>query len=110
MKQARVQARQGDLLFEVVSGPPTGAKPRQNPILAYGEVTGHAHTITSDFSKCDMVTDTKGDIFVRSKNTPLVVGHDEHGAIEFPANEWICISNQREYDPLNAERERRVKD
>jgi hypothetical protein len=39
-----------------------------------------------------------------------LVGHDEHNVITLPANQWVCVTRQREYDPLSAERQRRVAD
>jgi hypothetical protein len=40
-----------------------------------------------------------------------VTGHShQHNTIVLPAGQWICVSRQREYDPLAANRERRVLD
>ena len=106
------QKRQGDIFFRVVDSLPK--KPRSNKsdnILAYGEVTGHSHKIIEPaLSDLDMHTDENGDIYVRSQTQDIKIWHDEHDAIVMPANKWICISRQREYDPLAAERERRVAD
>jgi hypothetical protein len=41
-----------------------------------------------------------------SKNEDIKVWHDEHNVITLPSNEWICVSRQKEYDPL--EKARRV--
>jgi len=113
-KKVEVQARQGDIFFEVVSSPPESAlnskKRHGTQVLAYGEVTGHTHAIdTPPISKCETLVDENGDIYVKSPEE-IVVSHDEHGTIMMPANEWICITHQREYDPLAAEKERRVAD
>jgi hypothetical protein len=79
-------------------------------IIAYGEVTGHKHQIMSpSMDELDSRVDEKGDIFVRNQKGTITVEHDEHGTIVLPQNEWICISRQREYDPV-AEHERRVAD
>ena len=109
-----VQARQGDIFFRVVSEIPAAVVKKNRKhgsnILAHGEVTGHTHKITSPISDCEvMLTDEEGNIFVRSSKE-IVVEHDEHGTITLPANEDICISRQREYDPLAAEKERQVAD
>ena len=105
------QARQGDIFFKVVDKLPENAnlKKKQDAILAYGEVTGHSHQITTPISDCESYVDENGDIYVRSHN-PILVGHDEHNVITLPANEWVCVTRQREYDPLSAERQRRVAD
>jgi hypothetical protein len=54
--------------------------------------------------------DEQGDIFVMSKTQEIKVGHDEHGSVTLPANQWIRITRQREYDPLDAEKQRQVRD
>ena len=102
------QARQGDIFFKKVSKIPTkGLKKKSDGILAYGEVTGHAHKISTNISDCESYVDEKGDIYIRS-DKEINVGHDEHDTIVLPANEWICVSRQREYSPLEAERQRKV--
>lgn len=106
------QARQGDIYFRSVDKVPTkGTKKKNDRILAYGEVTGHSHQIVSPaLSELEMVTDENGDIFVRSTGEEIKVGHDEHNIVTLPANKWICISRQREFDPLAENRQRRVLD
>jgi hypothetical protein len=106
----KFQARQGDIFFEEISKPPTGKK-LSSGVIAYGEVTGHSHQIVSPkFSELDSVVDEKGDIYVRSKIQPITIGHEEHNAIQLPPGKWYHIFRQREYDPLAADRERKVAD
>jgi len=107
------QARQGDIFFRVVEKKdvPSNMKKYGSNILAYGEVTGHSHKITSPLiSDMDSYVDENGDIYVLSALEEIKIGHDEHDVITLPANKWICISRQREYDPLAAEKERIVAD
>lgn len=105
------QARQGDIFFKSVKNAPKKLKKHQGNILAYGEVTGHSHKIISpSVSKMESYVDENGDIYVLSTREEIRIGHDEHNEIVLPKNEWICISRQREYDPLAAEKERRVAD
>ena len=105
-----MQARQGDIFFQTVKKIPSNTKDYKSNILAYGEVTGHSHKIISpNISEMESVVDEKGDIYVRSAKE-ITVGHDEHDCIVLPSNEWICVSRQREYDPLAAEKERKVAD
>lgn len=105
------QARQGDIFFKSVSKLPKGVKPYGKNILAYGEVTGHSHKITSpSIADMESFVDENGDIYVRSAKEEIKVGHDEHTEIVVPANTWVCVSRQREYDPLAANRERLVAD
>ena len=105
-------ARQGDIFFEQVATP-KGQKKEISPILAYGEVTGHAHQIkTKDtpMSQMDSYVDENGDIFVKNTHGPIVINHDTHGTVTLPSNEWFCVTRQREYDPSSAIKERQVKD
>lgn len=109
----RFQARQGDIFFRVVSknDVPSSVKKHESHILAYGEVTGHSHQIMSpSISEMESYVDDKGDIYVLSPKEEIKIGHDEHDVVVLPSKEWICISRQREYDPLAAEKERRVAD
>jgi hypothetical protein len=107
-----MQKRQGDIFFETVKRPSIQKmKSYENNILAYGEVTGHSHKIVSPaFSECESYVDEKGDIYIMSKTEPITIEHDEHSSITMPANEWICVTRQREYDPLTILRERKVAD
>lgn len=106
------QARQGDVWFETVSADQVKkVRPKNDPILAHGEVTGHCHKICEPpISELEMYTDEQGDIFVMNPHGTIRVSHDEHGEVELPQGEWIRITRQREYDPSEATRQRRVAD
>lgn len=107
------QARQGDIFFKSVRKEqlPQNLKKKNDNILAYGEVTGHSHKIMSpSISEMESFVDENGDIYVLSPNSDIRIGHDEHDVIVLPQNEWVCVSRQREYDPLAVEKERRVAD
>jgi hypothetical protein len=113
LKEFIMQARQGDIFFKTVSKDnlPSKLKKKTDNILAYGEVTGHSHKIMSpSISEMESFVDEKGDIYVLSPNEDIRIGHDEHDVITLPKNEWICVSRQREYDPLAIEKERKVAD
>jgi len=99
------QARQGDIFFRVVSVPfVEGMKRNSDNILAYGEVTGHSHRIMSpSISEMESYVDSNGDIYVRSNDREITVGHDEHNVVTLPCGEWICVSRQREYNYLESE-------
>jgi len=108
-----MQARQGDLFFATVENKrdTSKMKPHPSPILAYGEATGHTHRIISpSMEELDSWVDSNGDIIICNPNGPIEVAHDEHGTITLPQGEQICISRQREYDPVAAMRERQVRD
>lgn len=100
------QARQGDLFFEEIKDLPQNVKPKENLILAYGEVTGHMHKLSS--SKHIKVFENEEASYFNGIDVTVV--HDEHSEIAFPENKWIKVTKQREYDPLSVERERKVAD
>jgi hypothetical protein len=106
------QARQGDIFFKACNAPDISKLKKKNDnILAYGEVTGHAHAIKShSISEYESYSDENGDIYILSNDKPIEIGHDEHNVVTCPPNTWICVSRQREYDPQAAELERRVAD
>jgi len=109
----KFQARQGDIFFKSVRKEqlPQNLKKKNDNILAYGEVTGHSHKIMSpSIAEMESFVDENGDIYVLSPNSDIRIGHDEHDVIVLPQNEWVCVSRQREYDPLAVEKERRVAD
>lgn len=104
------QARQGDIFFEEIKELPQNLKKYDSNILAYGEMTGHSHQIiTPSMSELDSYVDEDGDIFVRSTQSEIKIGHDEHDIVTLPKNQWHRISRQREYDPV-LERQRQVAD
>lgn len=101
----KFQARQGDIFFRVLDKIPTkGLKKKTDGVLALGEVTGHQHALRTPVSDCESYVDEKGDIYIRSENE-IVVGHDEHDNIILPANKWVCVSRQVEYNPLEKARQ-----
>ena len=82
--------------FKVVS--------KGNCTLAEGEVTGHAHRISSNTSQ---LVEVGGERFlINSEGVTLV--HEEHKPVEIPPGTWK-VGIVREYDWLN-EMERQVVD
>lgn len=102
--------RQGDVLIEQISHVPSGLRPverdRGRVVLAYGEVTGHAHAIVDP--ECDLFEHL--DLEDRFLNVLAEGGvelrHEEHGTIVLPPGQYR-VRQQREYSP---ERIRRVAD
>ena len=81
--------------------------PRDNGrvILAYGEVTGHAHAITSksatlhaqkgsDVSDADAL---RMGTRILSARAEVALTHEEHDRIDVPRGEW-GVRIQRQYD------------
>jgi hypothetical protein len=90
------QVRQGDVLLRAVSADVERGKrvdTGSRVILAYGEVTGHHHSL--DARKCDLYEGEHPVLVVRE---PDVLVHQEHAGIEIaPGTYWVVL--QREYTP-----------
>jgi hypothetical protein len=95
------QARQGDVFIERIARVPKGAAPMARDagriILAYGEVTGHAHAIIDDGVELLSVGD-RADRWLRVGAAGATVTHDEHAAIALGPGLYR-IRIQREYSP-----------
>lgn len=99
VRSGAAQYRQGDVLLERIEKMPAGLTAAKRDagrvVLAYGEVTGHAHALTEPGTR--KLTDEKGAEFFEVKgqhlrfNLPLIrrwkgqvmVNHPEFGVIEF---------------------------
>lgn len=92
--------RQGDVLIKKVSTVPTEAKPvdwkkEGRVILAYGEVTGHAHALP--LSLVSMFSTEAGQRFIEVKEGAELT-HEEHATIT-PEPGVYEVIQQREYTP-----------
>jgi hypothetical protein len=85
-KQSPFQVRQGDVFLERVSAIPANLKPRKRDkgrvILAYGEVTGHAHAIAEPDSAA-LFDGENGEFYLRIESATGLV-HEEHARIDLP--------------------------
>lgn len=111
--------RQGDVLIMEVKKKKKVGKctevPRDNGriVLAYGEVTGHAHAITSPHAgllatKALTAWGTESNVeerYLTVKKT-VVLEHEEHAPITIKKGVYKVV-RQREYDPI---RDRYVAD
>ena len=91
--------RQGDVLVSRVASIPANAKPQQRDngrvILAYGEVTGHAHQIADPDAVGAELTVAESATFLRlTKKAQLV--HEEHATINIPPGTYRVV-HQREW-------------
>lgn len=90
--------RQGDVYLKPCDKVPDGAK-RIKPVngrnvLAEGEATGHAHTMTAECTTLFGVDES----MVVVVDKPTTLDHQEHGTIEVaPGTYWV--TRQREYTP-----------
>ncbi len=96
------QFRQGDVLVERVKVDITKQTkkkivPRDSGriVLAYGEVTGHAHAIAEPCAQ--MFELESGERFLVSSGG-ISLRHEEHETIDLPAGTYR-VTRQREYHP-----------
>lgn len=89
----------GDVLVRRIDKIPNKAKPieqkTKNPTLAFGEVTGHSHQISSGMAEM-LGYDDK--VYMRVISEIACLTHEEHAKIELPAGDYEVII-QREYEP-----------
>lgn len=93
--------RQGDVLITSITSLPKRLRPvpRDNGrvILAYGEVTGHAHAVVGDVELLESDVAEMEERFLRVEREAQVV-HDEHNTIHLPPGDYKIV-RQREYTP-----------
>lgn len=77
--------RQGDVCLIEVDGIPAGAKdetPEGDVILAYGEVTGHAHRIVQTTAAPKVrIWSAAGERFIQLVEQGAALTHEEHAAV-----------------------------
>jgi hypothetical protein len=102
--------RQGDVLIVATDSIPKSVEPvvrdKDRVVLAYGEVTGHAHAILD--KRASLFRDPKlAKIFMLvGGDGPVALTHEEHSTVNIPPGKYE-IRHQREYSP---EAIRRVAD
>ena len=95
--------RQGDVLL-VRTDHPLGDKARPVPreagrvVLARGEATGHAHTISSPLAELFEERDGRLYLRVSAGAEPVRLIHEQHDAIALPPGVYE-VRRQREYTP-----------
>jgi hypothetical protein len=89
--------RQGDVLIVPVGHVPASAKSRKTGtrvVLAEGEVTGHAHTVSA--VDAELFVD-EVEMYLKV-NTETGLTHEEHATITLPPGDYKIV-RQREYSP-----------
>ena|SRR3990167_10177061 len=101
--------RHGDVLLTKIDTLPEGKEIQHKGqhILAWGEVTGHAHRLTVK-DKDDMKVVESGGITFISLVAPAPLTHEEHRQLEIPSGIWK-LTFEREFDPC-LESIRQVRD
>lgn len=95
--------RHGDVFIEAVRSIPTGLEPARLPVLAEGELTGHAHRFQDPGVAAFFVGSMDGERFFEIQAASATLVHEEHGPITLPRGtyrSWI----QREYHPQEIRR------
>jgi len=92
-------ARQGDVLIRTIGKLPKGLArvplDGGRVILAYGEVTGHAHVVEGDVQLFASDLEEMEQRFLRVEEEAQVV-HDEHDTVTLPPGDYEIV-RQREY-------------
>jgi hypothetical protein len=94
--------RQGDVLIVPIGKLPAGLKPVEREhgrlVLAYGEVTGHAHAIRDKRAALFRDPELAAVFMHVSGDGPVALDHQEHDTIHIPPGDYQII-RQREYTP-----------
>lgn len=88
--------RQGDVFIIGVQSLPEREREERRPILAEGEITGHAHRIQDPSSA--RVFSHENNLYLEVVAESATVIHEEHGPITLPRGGYE-IRIQREYHP-----------
>ena len=81
-------------------------------VLAYGEATGHHHSISLlDYPNTELYTakEQPATMLLYIPDAPVTIEHQEHGNIELERG-WYQVERQVEYSPEDDARERMVAD
>lgn len=101
---------QGDIPFRYIEKLPKNVTPRQNPVIALGEATGHKHMVEVVDDNVELFNDALGNLFMLVKK-PVRVLHNKHAYALFEEPGVVQIGSmglfQVEYD---GEEERRAID
>lgn len=97
--------QQGDVTIKPATIP-SGLRTDRGRVLAYGEVTGHAHRLTE--ASDGLLVEVEGVLYLSVGQGGAEIIHEEHGAQVIPPGEYR-IGAVREYDHF-AEEARRVRD
>lgn len=100
-KQPPQTWRQGDVFIIATDKLPGGVKPHP-PVLAEGEVTGHAHRLQPG-AQAQVLGDGAGGLFLAVEGAEATVVHEEHGPVTLPKGSYI-VRIQREYHPKEIRR------
>lgn len=87
--------RHGDVLVGAVETVPADAKEAAGLVLAYGELTGHAHQIAERDGRAKLLR-TASETFLAVDPPGATLVHEEHAPIALPPGMYR-VWRQREY-------------
>ncbi len=97
--------RQGDVLLKTARRSLKGAtsvpRDRGRLVLAYGEVTGHAHAIHDAMT--ELFEEKDGRLYLRVSGPSAELRHEEHATITLPRGLYEVV-HQVEYTPAKIRR------
>lgn len=93
--------RQGDVFIIATHELPKDLTVRP-PVLAEGEVTGHAHRVKAG-AKAQVLVDGAGGMFLDVADEEATILHEEHGPVTVPRGQYV-VRIQREYHPKEIRR------
>ena len=97
--------RQGDLGITPIKELPDNLKKVDNPILAYGEATGHHHKLLErTANQFEVLEDLAGNRYLKI-NQPTDLIHEEHQTITIKKGLY-WVRNEREYNYFEMETQR----
>jgi metal-responsive CopG/Arc/MetJ family transcriptional regulator len=105
--------RHGDILLKRVDKMPQkkGLVKRSEPIVEYGEVTGHSHRLVGEvevYAEKESGQTANYIVVPETATKPAQLVHEEHDTIELTSGVYE-VTRQREYNPYSKEA-RRVLD
>ena len=93
--------RQGDVFLIATSALPAHGRIGRRPVLAEGEITGHAHRLQDPAS--GQVFSVNDNLYLEVLAESATILHEEHGPVTVPRGGY-AIRIQREYSPQEIRR------
>ena len=93
--------RQGDVFIIATDKLPASGRSERRPVLAEGEITGHAHKLQDPAS--GQVFSVGSNMYFEVFAERATIVHEEHGPVTLPRGGYE-IRIQREYSPVEIRR------
>ena len=93
--------RQGDVFLIPTANLPTAGRVERRPVLAEGEITGHAHRLKDPASA--QVFSVGQTLYLEVLADTATIVHEEHAPVTLPRGGY-AVRIQREYSPQEIRR------